>query len=338
MTTISPHTTRAAGTILTAAIYNFDHTNHVTNAEALDDAKLEAVTPPVVDGELPVFDGISGRLLRSSGVHTSDLYTGRVKISANRTYYVRTDGNDLNDGLTNNSTGAFLTLQAAYNRALTLDCDGFTVTIKLGQTATYTNGLSVSRMPQNIQELILEGDVTTPSNTVIATSGANAVTVGAGCRLTVRSVRLQTATSGNAAEATGEGAELTLGSGMQYNGAQGSNIAASSGGRVRITGNYTILGTQQRHLFAITKGLIEYAIGTVVTLTSTPGFSVAFAESIVAACIKADSVTYSGAATGQRYRVNIHSVIYVGGGGANYFPGNTAGQVGTAPPDYSTYL
>jgi hypothetical protein len=41
MTTISPHVTRGTGTILTAAIYNTDHGNHITNANALNDDKIE---------------------------------------------------------------------------------------------------------------------------------------------------------------------------------------------------------------------------------------------------------------------------------------------------------
>jgi hypothetical protein len=36
MATINPHTTRATGTILTAAIYNGDHVNHVNNANSID--------------------------------------------------------------------------------------------------------------------------------------------------------------------------------------------------------------------------------------------------------------------------------------------------------------
>lgn len=36
MATVNPHTTRAAGIILTAAIYNADHQNHVTNATSIN--------------------------------------------------------------------------------------------------------------------------------------------------------------------------------------------------------------------------------------------------------------------------------------------------------------
>lgn len=42
MSVIVPHASRAAGTILTAALYNTDHVNHVTNALSLNTDKVEA--------------------------------------------------------------------------------------------------------------------------------------------------------------------------------------------------------------------------------------------------------------------------------------------------------
>lgn len=67
MTTINPHTTRANGTILSATIYNSDHTNHIANAQALNSGKIEGATPPVVDGNAVVFDGVSGAAIRDGG-------------------------------------------------------------------------------------------------------------------------------------------------------------------------------------------------------------------------------------------------------------------------------
>jgi hypothetical protein len=37
-------------------------------------------------------------------------------------------------------------------------------------------------------------------------------------------------------------------------------------------------------------------------------------------------VTYSGAATGSRYGAALNGVIQTNGGGATYFPGNSAGS------------
>lgn len=67
MTTITGHTTRANGTVLTATIYNGDHNNHITNATALNTGKVEGATPPVVDGDAIVFEGTGGAAIRSAG-------------------------------------------------------------------------------------------------------------------------------------------------------------------------------------------------------------------------------------------------------------------------------
>jgi hypothetical protein len=84
MTTINGHTTRAVGTILTAAIYNADHVNHVTNANALNASKIEGPTPPVVDGHVVVFSGTSGSVVRSSG-QAPPLLTGNNNFVGDQT-------------------------------------------------------------------------------------------------------------------------------------------------------------------------------------------------------------------------------------------------------------
>ncbi len=67
MTTINSHTTRAAGTILTATIYNTDHVNHVLNAQNLNAGKIEKATAPVVDGEAVFFSGTGAATVKASG-------------------------------------------------------------------------------------------------------------------------------------------------------------------------------------------------------------------------------------------------------------------------------
>ena len=63
----------------------------------------------------------------------------REVLTANRTYYVRTDGSDSNDGLANTAGGAFLTIQKAINIVSALDIGTYTVTMQVG-AGTYTAG------------------------------------------------------------------------------------------------------------------------------------------------------------------------------------------------------
>ena len=96
MSTINTHTTRAAGTILTAAIYNADHVNHISNAQNLNADKLEGATPPVVDGHAALWLGTTGAALKTAGYAPANIaititaaasggLTGGGDLSANRT-------------------------------------------------------------------------------------------------------------------------------------------------------------------------------------------------------------------------------------------------------------
>lgn len=65
-------------------------------------------------------------------LRAEQLPTIRDTLSANRTYYVRTDGSDSNDGLTDSSGGAFLTADKANTVVATLDKNGYNVTVQFG--------------------------------------------------------------------------------------------------------------------------------------------------------------------------------------------------------------
>lgn len=68
MATINPHTTRATGTVLTAAIYNADHQNHITNANSLN-AELITDTAGIAnhEGRIVTLEGALGGLATPVG-------------------------------------------------------------------------------------------------------------------------------------------------------------------------------------------------------------------------------------------------------------------------------
>ena len=74
-----------------------------------------------------------------------------------------------------------------------------------------------------------------------------------------------------------------------------------------------------------------------ITLVGTPHFSTAFALATNSSFIEYDStnITFSGAATGQRFAVNNLSGIYVPGGSLTFLPGDVAGVAD--PTSYGVY-
>src|SRR5262249_34509389 len=101
-----------------------------------DDAKRTLITAQDLNGVL----GMLRNAVQQAGITDAEgddtlLWQAikslpRPRLTGNTTYYVRTDGNDGNDGLTNTAGGAFLTVQAAFNKLMAVDCNGYPVTIQ----------------------------------------------------------------------------------------------------------------------------------------------------------------------------------------------------------------
>ncbi len=247
----------------------------------------------------------------------------REPLTANRTYYVRTDGSDDNTGLANETSEAFLTIQQALDVIYgTLDLAGYNVTIQLA-AGTYGGAEKIGAQV-GLGDILLRGDPTTPSNVII---GA-AIKIGGGGRLIVDGVKAQEASSMSQASfaATGNGiievhavefGALTSG-GL-------SHVYAEQGGVVRLLQNYTINGGASRHLRTVQLGQI-FAAALTIPLTGTPAFGTAYAQATNLARAGVNGCTFSGSATGTRYLADALAVIFTNGGGATYLPGNSSGS------------
>lgn len=92
----------------------------------------------------------------------------RDKLTANQTYYVRTDGNNANDGLADTSGGAWATLQYALDYiAGNIDLNGFMITLQLNTGAHA--GVSLGRVITGKGNIFIKGS--TANNTDVVING-----------------------------------------------------------------------------------------------------------------------------------------------------------------------
>jgi len=257
----------------------------------------------------------------------------RERLTAARTYYVRTDGSDSNTGLANTAGGAFLTIQKAVDVVYgTLDLGGMAVTIQVA-AGTYTAG-GLQAFPQvGAGAITLLGDATTPANVVISTTSAHCIEVQSNAVLYVSGFKFQTTTSGNAVRAFRDGI-LFLSGKVDFGAlaASGSHIFSASGGKVVVSADYNVTGAASVHLDAAEQGNIAVG-GRTATFTGSIAFGTAFARASKLSYLAAQSMTFSGGTiTGTRYLVTENAVVRVDGGGANYFPGNAAGTTASQLP------
>ena len=131
-------------------------------------------------GKVAVYAKSDGKIykLQTGGVEeaigTGSPQGGREVLTANRTYYVRTDGSDFANGLTNTPEGAFATWTKAINVYAALDQSIYDVAIQ-GNTGTHTpSSTLIIKKAIGSGKLILQGSTTTASDCILSgTMGAN---------------------------------------------------------------------------------------------------------------------------------------------------------------------
>jgi hypothetical protein len=236
----------------------------------------------------------------------------REKLTASRTYYVRTDGSDSNTGLVDSAGGAFLTIQKAIDVVWdTIDLAGFTCTIQVGN-GTYTGAISrygaaVGGTP------ILQGDTTTPSNVVIsvtAPASGSAVDLRRGAALEVKGLKIQTTTSGHGFHISNQ-ARLIISGNMDFGAVAAgySHLIADHNATLGGNSSYTISGGGYSHILASNGSNIEFIQGSpTITLSGTPAFTQGFVVLNQSATCEIDAA-YSGSATGPRWDISDCSIL-----------------------------
>jgi hypothetical protein len=250
----------------------------------------------------------------------------REVLSANRSYYVRTDGNDANTGLANTSGGAFLTIQKALDVAAALDTSIYGITINVG-AGTYNTAQTLKSPGGGGLIAVVGAGATTIIDPPAGVNHCFQAIAGGRYSLTNMKLQKSTATTGHGIFAEGGFTAINY-SGIEFGamnggGGGGRHIYVNKGAAISATGAYTITGAALYHFAAASGGNIF--CNQAVTLTGTPAFT-RFADASLGGTMRVDG-TYSGAATGVRYLADSNSVIWTVGGGASFLPGNSAGSV-----------
>ena len=242
----------------------------------------------------------------------------REQLTANRTYYVRTDGSDSNNGLTNTSGGAFLTIQKAVDVAAGLDVSVHKVTISVG-AGTFAG--FVCKDPVGAGAVLVTGSGI--GSTIVTTSASSGATVdfGFSSRYSLSAFSV-TAPNGIARCVMATQNSLGYISNVDFGACGGYQIDASGG--VINLGSYSVSGSALVHWYAANGGAI-IAAGVTVTITGTPAFSSGWSLCDVSSFMRVNANTFVGSATGRRYYVAGLSFIYVNNAGATYLPGDVAG-------------
>lgn len=244
----------------------------------------------------------------------------RELLIANRAYYVRADGSDSNDGLEDSSGGAFATIQKAVDAACALDLSIYSVAIYVGP-GTYPGGVILKKYV-GTGPIHLVGDIATPANVIVSATGTDCFNLAHPVEYNIQGFELRTSASGSAFRVS-QGV-ITHGN-NRFGACATDHFTVFQKGTTRVAANYAISGGASRHISINGHGHFQANGGYTITLSGTPAFS-QFVNAGGQSFVQANSLTFSGSASGVRYLCSGRSYIYTGSGSASYFPGSAAGS------------
>lgn len=349
----SPSSTEALEVILAGASqipgasYAFTVSgSDITFAENLPDGEVAFCR--YIDGGIPTladtgvaagtYPGVTSVEYNSKGQVLSATLVREI-LTAPRTYYVATTGSNSNDGLTPGAP--FLTLQKAIDTLYTLDINGQSVLIDVAD-GTYTAGFVMNgplvglKDPQGglgaaVDQVRIVGNTGTPQNCLInVPSGNSCVNVRDGASIGIAGMGYSASASGSKGVVAFNGGRVYLYDAQWFGSiANGVHLEAGQKGMILFADNstgYTIDGGAGIHMYTYYDGYIR-CINMSNSINSV-AFTTSFANAL-GGTIYSFGSTWSGSATGQRYSVSRNGLIDTSGGGATYFPGNSAGVVTT---------
>jgi len=244
----------------------------------------------------------------------------------NGIYYVRPDGADGNNGLTNTPSGAFRTIQKAIDTISRINRNGFALDVQVANGAYPAFRTAPLLGPGSTS---IRGNVANPAAvTVSAGAGDRGITV------THEGYYIE---GFQPTGASGQphfyvlGALCTIGAMSWGTSATNSHMSAGNGGTLIVDGLQSYVGSANNaHMFAADGGTIRAGPNAALVVPAV----LAVGDFVVSTngSINFTYASMTGAAnivSGRKFRASANGVINTQGAGENYFPGTTAGLITT---------
>jgi hypothetical protein len=253
----------------------------------------------------------------------------REQLTADRVYYVRTDGSNTNDCLSDTAAGACKTWPRAVALATALDFGGRVVTIQHGAESgpkTFTEAIQIG--PQTGGGVLVLAGSSTPGGTVLSVAGTDAIDVeNSISTVAVRNLTINGAGSGAIQAAYKSTVQIE--NGVVFGPSVWSHIYMHDRqALIQILNvTYTIAGSAPFHIFN-NGGWVFHEASNII-LSGTPSFTSAFIAAANGGGVQAVQMTYSGSAHGVRYSAQGNGAINTYGSPLTMFPGDAAGLLAT---------
>jgi len=255
---------------------------------------------------------------------------GRELLTADRTYYVRTDGSDSNNGLADTPGSAFRAPQKAIDVMAGLDIGIYNAT-GLVRDGTYDGKIRLKSYvgsgrcflrgnPSNVSGVVL--DYTTGSGSIDAVIDADGVL----SPWYIGDFSIAATATNRFSIRAWNGASIVIDKPVRFNATNGgSHIFLDNYGKCFVNSNYSINGATGNHIFARVGSTFIVSGSYPITLTLTSAsWTNSFINAQRLSLVDYWGFTLSGSATGAWYTVSTNSVIFTNGA---TLPGSLGGFV-----------
>jgi hypothetical protein len=307
----------------------------------LKQAGLAALDSPAFGGipTTPTPDGTNAQQIATVGYVASQLPPTRIRLTANKSFYIANSGSDVNDGLTTGT--AWATLQHAYDTLQQgYDLNGFTVKFNIAAGSYVGVQMTYPLVGQKAQPAVewAGAGAATVINATSSGIGSFVVLLGAGTSIHDLAISNSNNVNGNfSTEGYGIYADqdsYVLINNITFGACGQSQICAAHGATILTTVSgsvLTVTGDAQAFMQTVSSGSISCPEAHIV-FNNTVTYAQATVYANIYGYIGLQSATFTNPSNvnGPRYISDLFAVVNTGGGGPSFIPGNSPGVLNSS--------